>query len=327
MKAFKNYLLPMIMTMALFFVSCSKEDEMWETTKETETWEFELRNIVSDLGFLFDNSCVKFLQAEKINHKVDSTDFFNDDTFYPVCFKNLYNFFTLKKQDYVMTDTNTVHIPGFAMKRIAANVIDNQYKYDLIKLTWLYCGDTFTTVAAFDKTNGQIVYDNSLTNIPLFQTEIPSRKSKLTRAEGGNGNVETRVFYKDRLTLDHQGYYFDYRVKCLCKVTCYDNGIYVLMNFDSIESQLSSPDYPNGMFNPVANVVVYSGNIIYFLWLGENGKNFSSYYSSDDPTTNAYNIWYDVNHGNKHGKCDAKSVSFYNNLTSGLYAPDLGWNF
>ncbi|MCQ2068838.1 MAG: hypothetical protein MJY68_07070 [Bacteroidaceae bacterium] len=327
MRTFRKLLVPVMVTLAVGLASCTNDYEMWDEANETETWEFELRNIVSDLDFLFENSFVKFQQAEELNYKVDSLDFFSDDTYYPVCVKKLYNFFMLKKLDFLENDTNTIHLPSFAIKGIVSNIINNQEKYDIVKLTWSYDDERFTTLAAFDKTNGQIVYDNILTNIPLFQTEIPSRKSKLTRSEGGYGDIETRVFYKDRLTVEHEGYYFDYRIKGLCKVCKTGDGVYSLVEFESIESQCSAPDYPHGMFYPAADVVIASGCIIYYLWIGEDGKRFSSYYSSDNPAVNAYNIWYDVHHNNKHGKCDAESAGFYYNLNSGLYAPDLGWNF
>lgn len=79
---------------------------------------------------------------------------------------------------------------------MVSNILNNQEKYDFVRLSWLFDGDTFSTIAAFDKTNGQIAYDNILTNIPLFQVEIPSKKSKLTRSENGSGELVTRIFIK-----------------------------------------------------------------------------------------------------------------------------------
>lgn len=120
MKTIRVYLLPMMLTLALCLASCSNDYEIWDDVNETETWEFELQNIMSDLDFLFENSSIKFLHAEELYCKVDSTNFFNDETYYPVCFKNLYNFIALRKQTFVMNDTNTIHMPAPAMKGLTS---------------------------------------------------------------------------------------------------------------------------------------------------------------------------------------------------------------
>lgn len=328
MRTLRKLILPMVAILALCYSSCSNDYDQWELDYEKETWETELRNIVSDFDFLFENSSVKFLEAEEINRKVDSKDFLNDETFFPVCIKNLYNFFMLKDQDFVLNDTNNVHMPAIAIKGMVSNIVDNQDNYDFVKLTWMYCEQEFETIAAFDKSNGEIVYDNILTNIPLFQMEFPSNKSKLTRSEGG-GSQETRIFYKDKLTINYLGYYFDYRIKGLCKVMCYPSGVCSLMYYETIVDQLTHSPYEEGMFYPVYDVVIYGGNIYYYLWLGVGIDDFSSNYSSDNPAENAYNLWYDIHkrHYWNESKCKAESAGFYNNLNSGLYAPDLGWDF
>ena len=326
MKTLKKSLLPVMAIVAIFFVSCSKDFEQWEY-EEQDTWETELRNIISDFDFLFENSCVKFLQAEELNGRVNISDFFNDDTFYPVCIKKLYNFFMLKDMDFVLNDTMTIHMPSDALKGMVSNVVDNQNKYDFVKITWLLGEKKFQTIAAFDKENGQIVYDNILTNIPLFQVELPSKKSKLTRTEGGGGEPEIRIFYKDKVTVESQGYYFVYRIKGLCSVV-YTGSHYRLLNFDSFDTNLSHESYPAGMFYPVCDIVIAEGVMIYYIWLGEGENTFSSYYGSDDPAVNAVNLLDDVSHGRRYGNVDINSAGFYNNLNSGLYQSNsIGWDF
>lgn len=272
MKTIKVYLLPMMLTLAMCLASCSNDYEIWDDVNETETWEYELRNIMSDLDFLFENSFVKFQQAEELNYKVDSLDFFSDDTYYPVCIKKLYNFFMLKKLDFVANDSNTIHMPSFAIKGIVSNIVNNQEKYNIVKLTWSYGDEKFTTLAVFDKTNGQLIYDNILTNIPLSQTEIPSRKSKLTRSEpgSGNGNVETKIFYKGTLPLDHGFDHYLLRVKCLCEIHyngpigCSD--FYV--TYKSIHKKLDEPSNPYHNVSVRYDACVSLGRIIGYIWTG-----------------------------------------------------------
>lgn len=331
MRVLRKCLFPFMAVLLLVSSSCSSDDyELYKENGKTETWEYELRNIVSDFGFLFENSGVKFLQAEELRHRVDTLDFINEETCYPVCIRNLYNFFLLRSLDFVINDTISIHMPSDNIKDMVSSIVENQDKYDFIRLTWLYCNKKFETVAVFDKLNGEIVYDNILTNIPLSQMELPSHKTKLTRAEGGGIHVETRVFYKDRLTVPNRGYFFDYRIKCLCNVLCseFSNPI-LLLDFERIEEQLSCPDYPQNMFNPTADVVIYGGNIYYYLWVGEGNNAFSLTYDSDDPGENAFDLWTDKHdrHMWPDSVCNVKRVGFYSSLNAGSYQPDPGWNF
>ncbi len=272
MRTFSKVLLPIMATLAVCLASCSNDYEIWNDTNETDTWELELRNIVSDLDFLLDNSFVKFQQAEELNHSVDSLDFFSDDTYYPVCIKKLYNFFMLKKLDFIENDTNTIHMPSFAINGIVSNVVKNQDKYNIVRLTWSYGDEQFTTLAAFDKTNGQLVYDNILTNIPLSQTEIPSKKSKLTRAESGSGNAntETKIFYKGTLQLNHGFDHYLLKIKCLCQIRykgpigCSD----FVVTYKSIHKELEKPNNPYYDVSVRYDACVTQGQIIGYIWLG-----------------------------------------------------------
>lgn len=272
MRSFRKLLVPVMATLAVCVASCTNDYEMWDEANETETWEYELRNIMSDLDFLFENSFVKFQQAEELNYKVDSLDFFSDDTYYPVCIKNLYNFFMLKNIDFMINDTSTIHMPSFAIKGVVSNIVNNQEKFNIVKLTWSYGNERFTTLAVFDKTNGQLIYDNILTNIPLSQTEIPSKKSKLTRSEpgSGNGNVETKIFYKGTLSLDHGFDHYFLRVKGLCEIHyngpigCSD--FYV--TYKSIHKKLEEPSNPYYNVSVRYDACVTQGMIIGYIWVG-----------------------------------------------------------
>lgn len=268
----QSFILPMIISLGLCFASCSNENEEWEYDYESDTWETELRNVVSDFNFLFENSFVKFLQAEELNCKVDSSDFFNDETYYPVCIKNLYNFFMPKNMTFVMNDTSTIHMPYSAIRGIISNIIDNQDKYDFVKLTWAFGNDTFTTVAVFNKDNGQIIYDNIFTNIPLSQIEIPSQKSRLTRSEPGTGvNVITKIFYRVTLPIEYEHIdCYILRVKALCDIHYYGPigcPIYYV-EYKSIHKDLESPVFQH--YYPLVkyDARVYQGMIISYLWLG-----------------------------------------------------------
>ena len=330
MKIIRKIVLPMLSMLALCFTSCSNDFEQWEYDyEEKDTWEAELRNIVSDFNYLFENSYIKFLGAEELRRKVVTKDFINDDTYYPVFIKNLYNYFMLKDQDFISNDTNNIHMPVVAIEGMVSEIVKNQDKYDFVKLTWLCVDKKFVTVAAFDKSNGQIVYDNILTNIPLSQIGLSTKKSKLTRSEG-DGNIETRIFYKDRLTVNANSYYFNYQIKCLCKVLCSQFGNPILLiEYETIEDRLTHPQYSYGMFYPRCDVVIHEGQIIYYLWVGIGEDSFSTYYNSDNPGVNAASFLYDFEHHRWTGyACEAESVGFYSALNNGLYEPySNGWDF
>ena len=331
MRTINKLFLLLVTVLTLSYSSCSDDYGQWDLDSDSErgTWVLELHNIVSDFNFIFENSSVKFLEAKEMSRTVDTSDFINEETSYPVCIRNLYNFFLLRSLDFVLNDTTSIHMPSANIKDMVSSIVENQDKYDFIRLTWLYCNKKFETVAVFDKLNGEIVYDNILTNIPLSQMELPSRKTKLTRAEGGGGELETRIFYKDKLTVDYLGYYFDYRIKGLCKVTCNSSGVCSLLCYETILDQLTHSPYEEGMFYPVANVVIYGGNIYYYLWVGIGTDDFALHYNSVIPGENAYNLWVDKHekHILNNAKCEVERAGFYYNLNSGLYTPDLGWNF
>lgn len=289
MRTFRKLLVPVIATLAVCVVSCTNDYEMWDEANETVTWEFELRNIMSDLDFLFENSFVKFQQAEELNYKVDSLDFFSDDTYYPVCVKKLYNFFMLKKLDFVANDTNTIHMPSFAIKRIVSNIVNNQEKYNIVKLTWSYGDEKFTTLAVFDKTNGQLIYDNILTNIPLSQTEIPSKRSKLTRTEPGGG--DTRIFFKDTKTVTNSLDDYILKIKALCTVKTHYHPQYGWVTyriFKTVNYKFIQPTNPYQPCNSKGEAAKVGDLIIGYIWIGSEICPFNS--STQDNCSNAYNV-------------------------------------
>ena len=283
MRVLRKYLFPLMAALMLVSSSCSSDDyELYKENGKTETWEYELRNIVSDFGFLFENSGVKFLQAEELRHRVDSTDFFNDETCFPVCIKKLYNFFMLKDNEFVNNDTITIHTPSFILKGMVNNVVKDQDKYVFVRLTWLLGERKFQTVAAFDKSNGQIVYDNILTNIPLSQVELPSKKSKLTRAEGGSG-TETKIFFKDIMSVPAGNNYYELWVKGICHVTVTGNGVYSNPVFSLVQSKTVfppdlDPNNPNATHcYPVADAYIYNNDLYYYVWVGINEDTYTAH--------------------------------------------------
>lgn len=342
MKTLKKSLLPVMAIVAIFFVSCSKDFEQWEY-EEQDTWETELRNIISDFDFLFENSCVKFLQAEELNGRVNISDFLNDDTFYPVCIKKLYNFFMLKDMDFVLNDTMTIHMPSDALKGMVSNVVDNQNKYDFVKITWLLGEKKFQTIAAFDKENGQIVYDNILTNIPLFQVELPSKKSKLTRTEGGSG-TETKIFFKDIMEVPAGNDTYQLWVKCICNVSVSPSGSYYNPTFVSIHKRTVfppdiDPNNPNAIHcYPVADACVVGEYFYYYVWVDVNTRYFSSFYdiSTEQGRRNAcYDIWLIYTSPDRSfpatTECDVNRENIATTMGLGLFEPEPSyhpeWNF
>lgn len=286
----------MLSILAFCITSCSNDYEQWDYDyEEKDTWETELRNIISDYDFLLENSFVRFVQAEEINGKVDFADFFNNETFYPVCVKKLHNFFMLKKLGFIMNDTNTVHTPTSFIKGVVTNILDNRDKYDVVKLTWQYCGDFFNTMAVFDKQNGEIVYDNVLTNIPLSNVEVPSGKSKLTRAEGSAG-VMRKIFYWDIMDARVGPDIYSVWVKCICNIKQRNDGFYsefVSIHKKEVFAPDLSPNNPNTHHNyPVADACVSDDAILYYVWVGDGEDTFNYATGSESQRLYAcYDIW------------------------------------
>lgn len=281
-------MMPMILALAMCLTSCLNDDELWNEANETETWEFELHNTISDLGFLLENSETKFLHAEKINYKVDSLDFLNFEAYYPVCFKNLYNYFKPKKLDFIINDTNTIHLPISAIKQIVSNVVKCQEEYDIVKLTWSFHNEIFSTLAVFDK-NGQIVYDNIITNIPLSQIEIPTRRSKLTRAE--TGGDDTRIFYKTTKTFKNSLDEYTIKIKALCTIkTVYHEqyGLATYRVFKTVNFKYIEPSNPYQPCNSQGEAAKVGDLIIGYIWIGSDICPFNS--TTQVNCSNAYNV-------------------------------------
>lgn len=339
MRVLRKYLFPLMAALMLVSSSCSSDDyELYKENGKTETWEYELRNIVSDFGFLFENSGVKFLQAEELRHRVDSTDFFNDETCFPVCIKKLYNFFMLKDNEFVNNDTITIHTPSFILKGMVNNVVKDQDKYVFVRLTWLLGERKFQTVAAFDKSNGQIVYDNILTNIPLSQVELPSKKSKLTRAEGGSG-TETKIFFKDIMSVPAGNNYYELWVKGICHVTVTGNGVYSNPVFSSVQSKTVfppdlDPNNPNATHcYPVADAFVVGEAFYYYVWVGIDANNFYLYYDHETnesrrhACTDIWDIYTDPDRNfPPNTKCDVNREDIRTTLGLGLFEPEPSYN-
>lgn len=345
MRVLRKYLFPLMAALMLVSSSCSSDDyELYIENGKTETWEYELRNIVSDFGFLFENSGVKFLQAEELRHRVDSTDFFNDETCFPVCIKKLYNFFMLKDNKFVNNDTITIHTPSFILKGMVSNVVNNQDKYVFVRLTWLLGERKFQTVAAFDKSNGQIVYDNILTNIPLSQVELPSKKSKLTRAEGGGSGTETKIFFKDIMSVPAGNNNYDLWVKCICNVSVSNTGEYYNPYFISIKSITIFPPETDPLdpnithYYPVADAFVVGEAFYYYVWVGIDANNFYLYYNKDTnesrrhACTDIWDIYTDPDRNfPQNTECDVNREDIRTTIGLGLFEPEPSyhpeWNF
>lgn len=274
----------MLMLVLFCASSCTNEYELLESNNKV-TWETELNNIISDFEFLFNNSSVSFIKAEKINNGINEMDFFNEETLFPVCFNKLYNFFMLKDYDFVFNDTNTIHTSGVVMKSIVSNIVEKQEQYDFVSLSWSFCDYLFKTIAVFDKKNGQIVYDNILTNLPLSNISLPFKKSKMTRAEtGGGGNVETKIFYK---TIEN--YYnnldeYSIYIKALCTVTFnHDNNnqMVAIRTYKSVHFNYIEPSNPYELLYSQGEAAKLDDNLIAYIWVGSTPCPFNSTYANN----------------------------------------------
>lgn len=292
------------------FASCSNDFEVWDNGFGY-SWNEELNNIVSDFDYLFKNSNIKFIRSEKIDSKVDSLDFFTDDTYFPVCFDKLYNFILLQKINFLANDTVTIHMPSLMLKKKVSQITNNQDQYDMVKIYWAFQDEPFYTIAAFDKKNGQIIFDNILTNIPFFMTSTPNRNSKLTRSEGGaGGSSDTRIFYRDIWTYTY-GSFDEYKimVKALCTIryvhddrqNCWN----IIRTYKTVNYSFIEPTYYHYNVNCKGEVAKVGDNIIGYIWVGEGycPFNSSAYFNCSD----AYN--YCLNGYSWNGNVWALSVN------------------
>ena len=333
MRTLRKFMLPLMVALVLVQSSCtSNEYELYDEGNKTEEWENELRDIVYDLGFLFENSGVTFLQAEELNGRVDSTDFFNDETYYPICIEKLYNFFMLKNRDFVLNDTNTIHTPAFVLRGMVSNVINNQKDYDFVRLSWLLGEKKFQTVAAFDKSNGQIIYDNILTNIPWSQIELPSKKSKLTRAENGSG-TETKIFFKDTMEIYVGSNTYKLWVKGICYVSVSSGGNYYNPVFSTVKKRTDfSPNRPGDtQYHPYADACAANNAIYYYVWVGIGTNTFDYSIGTDSERfTTSEIIWkaYTGREGHIPDCTEAKAeyVHIPSTMGNGLFEPEPSWN-
>lgn len=286
MKYLLKVSMPIVFALAVSLSSCSNDYELLDGMFQEDSWNHELNNIVLDFDFLFENSYLQLEKTEVINSKLDSLDFINNETYYPMCYKDLYNFITPVKLDFVMKDTNTIHIPSIALMGIVSSVVRNQENYDKIRLTWRFLDKRFTTIAVFDKENGQLVYDNILTNIPLSHTATPSRRSKLTRSEPGNNNTPTYIFWKDTKTYTYSSDTYTLKIKALCEVKyrSTNDGLYSYRSYKNVNFKFDTPSHPFSDMNSKGEAAKVGDFIIGYIWVGDGSCPFTStpYYNCSD---------------------------------------------
>ncbi|MCQ2065219.1 MAG: hypothetical protein MJY66_05090 [Bacteroidaceae bacterium] len=167
---------------AIMFTSCTNDDFFIEDNYYD--WSQSLSMELAKNALSLSNSGVKFVKSTKIDGMdIDGCTFLDSrQNCFPV-YHHLHNSrFNPVSFDFLKNDTTNYHVPANIICTAVDNVIKEKYKYDFIKLEWS-CDNIlfFYTIAAFDKSTGELVYDNLLTNISNYDTF--AKKSMLTRGE------------------------------------------------------------------------------------------------------------------------------------------------
>lgn len=194
-KKTKSFFVMVNIFATIMFTSCSNEDFFIEENYYYD-WNQSLSMELSRNAISLSNSGVKFEKSTKLNSvDVDSCTFLDTKQ---NCFPVYHHFHNCRFNpvtfDYMKNDTTNFHIPANVIQTAVNNVVKEQYKYDFIKLEWS-CDNTlfFYTIAAFDKSTGELVYDNLLTNISNYDSF--AKKAMLTRGERIDYYTDDETFY------------------------------------------------------------------------------------------------------------------------------------
>lgn len=167
----------------IVFSSCSNDGYFIEENYYND-WNQSLYMELAKNAASLSNSGVKFEKSTKLNGiDIDSCTFLDSKQ---NCFPVYHHFnncrFNPVPFDFLKNDTSNFHVPANMIQIAVDNIIKEQYKYDFVKLEWS-CDNTlfFYTIAAFDKSTGELVYDNLLTNITNYDGF--AKKAMLTRGE------------------------------------------------------------------------------------------------------------------------------------------------
>lgn len=186
-KMKKNQLLLLFLAIGLSFISCANDYEFIKDYQSLD-WETSLKQIVSENLTLYSNSDIFLKSYEEIDiYSLNRYSFINPESRYPVMTGNK---ITLAPYEFIRFDTLMCHVKSFHIDNLVNYSLKYRSELVAIELQWVVDDVPMTTIALFDKKNGELVYDNILYNtITIGENRLNNlRKQKLTRSEWGYSN-------------------------------------------------------------------------------------------------------------------------------------------
>ena len=176
------------------FVSCYNESDLFPAFDDDCTWETTLDEIISDNDTSFGENHLKLIEAQVMKGmSIDSSLFFNGRYGYFPVFNKKDTIFEFIQYDEIDKENSEYSFDSDIVNTKINTILSNKEKYDIIQLTWQYNGESFNTLALFNKKTGELEYDNLLFNMPLISKYDNNTFSMMLRSTESNVITETGV--------------------------------------------------------------------------------------------------------------------------------------
>lgn len=303
-----------VMGAVTIFVSCSNDNDFFPLVENDCSWETTLDEIVTDNESLFENQGIKitgmrFVDGIKVNRDL----FYGEEYgFFPVYSKKD-SVFTVITYNELVNHSDQYSFDTISVNKTITRLLEKAEDYDVVELSWNCLGETYNSLALFNRRTGELEYDNMLFNmstISRYERESFSRAIFITETgvyETGSDCVEykrlNQVIAKsgvnwvvkgtwhrqlDLLFEDDVNYYYD-----VCSTFSMDRVEITPITFEC-------PGYDVDVFCDYVDYSVSQSstyNFRYAIWAGPNGglditsNNFgNAYHISEAPATFAARI-------------------------------------
>lgn len=180
----------------MFVISSCISDDQFELQYDKNDWESELIHWLNDQSKTLNENGIYLKSSELINADIDSTYFLDYNKIAFPAYYGDFKQFVVVPFGFLLEDTTTTHVSIDVIRLMVNNVIAQKDDYNFVKLLWN--GDNafdFCTIGVFEKSTGQLIYDNLLCNIINKDDMNGKTKKLLTRAEIFDGETFT---YSDK---------------------------------------------------------------------------------------------------------------------------------
>ena len=169
------------------FVSCYNESDLFPAFDDDCNWETTLNDIISDNDTSFGENHLKLIEAQVMKGmSIDSSLFFNGRYGYFPVFNKKDTIFEFIQYDEIDKENSEYSFDSDIVNTKINTILSNKERYDIIQLTWQYNGESFNTLALFNKKTGELEYDNLLFNMPLISKYDSNTFSMMLRSTESN---------------------------------------------------------------------------------------------------------------------------------------------